>query len=354
MGGLPKRDTIRSYASLAGISEQGKWEKIIPDLNFDWIDQVDSSFAQFPVLGDKKAKFVGSIFENYSLGVNSNRDSWVYNADRSVLRHKMSEMAHFYNSEVERQRSYKNVANDPKKIKWSSSLESSFKKGKLAHYSDGYVRTAVFKLFEKTNLYFDPMFIHRMAQIPKIFPAQGAKNLVIQVSGVGARAGFAAMMFDCPPTLDTIEKGQCFPLKLYEPASADDSLFATGETGYTERDGISDAGLKHFQDTYAGEQISKEDLFYYIYGLLHSPDYRARFKNNLSKELPRIPAVKTAADFWAFSKAGRTLGDLHVNYETVELYPCGDQRGRLALGRHPRCRSLLPRRKDEVRRQGQG
>jgi predicted helicase len=87
------------------------------------------------------------------------------------------------------------------------------------------------------------------------------------------------------------------------------------------RDGISDAGLKHFQAAYPGEQISKEDLFYYIYGLLHSPDYRQRLANNLSKELPRIPAVKTAADFWALSKAGRALGDLHVNYETVEPYP---------------------------------
>jgi predicted helicase len=128
------------------------------------------------------------------------------------------------------------------------------------------------------------------------------------------------LLANAVPDIQFLDNGQCFPLKLFEPASADDSLFATGETGYTERDGISDVGLKHFQDAYAGEQISKEDLFYYIYGLLHSPDYRERFKNNLSKELPRIPAVKTAADFWAFSKAGRALGDLHVNYETVEPY----------------------------------
>ena len=128
-----------------------------------------------------------------------------------------------------------------------------------------------------------------------------------------------------------MDSSQCFPLKLYEPASADDGLFATGEAGHTERDGISDAGLKHFQDAYAGEQISKEDLFYYIYGLLHSPDYRERFKNNLSKELPRIPAVKTAADFWAFSKAGRALGDLHVHYETVEPYPVVIAEGDLRL-----------------------
>ena len=92
-------------------------------------------------------------------------------------------------------------------------------------------------------------------------------------------------------------------------------------SGYTRKDAITDDGLKNFQDAYPGEKISKEDLFYYAYGLLHSPDYRERYADNLSKELPRIPAVKTTKDFWHFSKAGRDLAELHLNYETVEPYP---------------------------------
>jgi predicted helicase len=88
----------------------------------------------------------------------------------------------------------------------------------------------------------------------------------------------------------------------------------------TRRDAITDAGLAHFQSAYPGEAITKEDLFYYVYGLLHSPDYRERYADNLSKELPRIPRVKSAADFWAFSRAGRALADLHLNYETVPMY----------------------------------
>jgi len=79
--------------------------------------------------------------------------------------------------------------------------------------------------------------------------------------------------------------------------------------------------LAHFLSAYPGETISKEDLFYYVYGLLHSPEYRERYADNLSKELPRIPCVKTAADFWVFSKAGRELAELHLNYETVAPYP---------------------------------
>ena len=90
---------------------------------------------------------------------------------------------------------------------------------------------------------------------------------------------------------------------------------------FTRREAITDAGLKHFQDAYPNEAITKEDLFYYIYGILHSPDYRERYADNLAKELPRIPRVQHARDFWHFSKAGRELGHLHLNYESVEKYP---------------------------------
>ncbi|HUW52773.1 MAG TPA: type ISP restriction/modification enzyme [Rhodanobacter sp.] len=86
------------------------------------------------------------------------------------------------------------------------------------------------------------------------------------------------------------------------------------------RDGITDAGLAHFHAAYPAETITKEDLFYYVYGLLHSPDYRERYADNLSKELPRIPRVKSAADFRAFSVAGRALAELHLNYENVPMY----------------------------------
>lgn len=116
---------------------------------------------------------------------------------------------------------------------------------------------------------------------------------------------------------------QCFPLYLHEESKSDDGLFAVtgaGPKGLTRRDAITDEGLAHFQAAYPGEKITKEDLFYYIYGLLHSPDYRKRFKNNLAKQLPRIPRVRTFADFAAFRDAGRALGNLHVNFEEQEPY----------------------------------
>lgn len=117
---------------------------------------------------------------------------------------------------------------------------------------------------------------------------------------------------------------QCFPLYLYDEVGAefDRGLLASDSIGKPRRrDAITNAGLAHFQSAYPNETVTKEDLFYYVYGLLHSSDYRERYADNLSKELPRIPRVRSAADFWAFSKAGRALADLHLHYEAVDKYP---------------------------------
>ena len=117
--------------------------------------------------------------------------------------------------------------------------------------------------------------------------------------------------------------GQCFPLYWYEKASdSDGTLFAgdgdVDEHGYIRHDAITDTGLAVFRAAYPNQRITKEDIFYYVYGVLHSPEYRRRFANNLKKELPRIPLAK---DFGAFMQAGRALADLHLNYETVDRYP---------------------------------
>jgi predicted helicase len=127
-----------------------------------------------------------------------------------------------------------------------------------------------------------------------------------------------------------IANGQCYPLYLFETQKQqrDDGSQANLFTApplstptYRRKDALTDAGLAHFQNAYPGESIGKEDVFYYVYGLLHSPDYRARYADSLSKQLPRIPRVASAAAFWAFSRAGRALADLHIGYESAPLYP---------------------------------
>ncbi len=131
--------------------------------------------------------------------------------------------------------------------------------------------------------------------------------------------------------LESISKGQCFPLYLYEPASEDGKLSLRAESGdgvviggYRRRDAITDAILTTFREAY-GEQTSKEDIFYYVYGILHSPEYRTRFAADVKKMLPRIPLTKETVDFRAFSQAGRDLAKWHLNYETVEPWPVNER-----------------------------
>lgn len=168
-------------------------------------------------------------------------------------------------------------------------------------------------------------------QMPRIFPDATSENQVICVSSKGDKVAFSAMITDTVPSLHMvdIDGSQCFPLYLYDEEANDSEaetqqgrLFdAVDQPQRKRRDALTDEGLAHFQAAYPDEQIDKEDVFYYVYGLLHSPEYRDRYADNLSKELPRIPCVKSAAAFWAFSQAGRDLTELHLNYESVAMYP---------------------------------
>ncbi|MGO3669674.1 MAG: DEAD/DEAH box helicase [Vreelandella alkaliphila] len=333
-----KLEMIANYASVKGIPA---WQQIVPDQHGDWLNQRDDSFGEHIVLGDKKGDGP-KLFSNYSLGVATNRDAWVYNASKVKLKDNASSMIDFYNAELERFNSALSgldtkarqaqvdgfINTDPTRISWTVNLKQDLARNKSFAYEESSVTTSVYRPFTKQWIYFNRTFNERVLQMPRIFPQAGAENLVIQVTGTGAKA-FTVLMSDALPCLDNIEKGQCFPLYLYdeqaqEKNSSRDSLFVQeeqSEVGLKRRDAITEEGLAHFQEAYPGEQITKEDLFYYVYGILHSEDYRTRFADNLSKELPRIPKVKKAADFWAFSKAGRDLAKLHVNYETVEKYP---------------------------------
>ncbi|SDP29140.1 Predicted helicase [Sulfitobacter litoralis] len=329
-----KLQLVRSRRSIAGISEIEKWKVIQPNDENDWLNQRDPSFENSISIGSKVAGAKGTIFSNYSSGAKTNRDFWCFNYSKSDVSKNMERMVNFYNDQVKLQgddlKGFRESL-DAKLISWDGTLKSDLKKLKRGEFSEEKIMLANYRPFQRQWFYFDRQFNNSVYQMNELFPAQDAFNRTICVTGVGEAKDFSALMANNITEHKYHYNSQCFPLKLYEPASAEDGLFATGEAGYSERDGISDAGLKHFQAAYPGEQISKEDLFYYIYGLLHSADYRERFKNNLSKELPRIPAVKTAVDFWAFSKAGRALGDLHVNYETVEPYPVVIAEGDLRL-----------------------
>jgi len=348
-----KLERISAFASIAGITRADGWQAVTPDKHGDWLNQRDDCFSDYIVLGDKEGVEVDKLFGNYSNGLKTQRDAWCYNASKDAVANNMSRMIDFYNSEVDRfncayaGRDRKSreakvdsfVDTDPTKISWSVNLKQELVKDRRFSFDASGLVTSVYRPFSKQWLYFNRRFNERVLQMPRIFPDATAENLVIMVKGNVATVGQIALMVDRIVDLQPDRGVQCFPLYLYDEPETETidqqlqaGLFVTPDKGQRKRrEALTDEGVAHFQLAYPGEHISKADIFYYVYGLLHSSDYLERYADNLSKELPRIPCVKTAAHFWAFSNAGRTLADLHVHYETVEMYPVQIEGGGLLL-----------------------
>lgn len=313
-----KLNKISEFSSILGITKSNDWMQIKPDVHGDWFNQRDDSFNDFIVVGNKKTSAEPVIFDIFSNGVKTNRDSWVYNYSNSSLKITMEGMIGYYNAEVskykmlcERQGERINLdvflTLDDKKMSWTREVKNDLSKFKYGKYSTAKICKSLYRPFTKSWVYFDRQFNNCVYQMPKIFPNPEVENFVICVTGNGAKAT-SCLISNCVNDLQLMFNGQCFPLYLYD------------EDGTNKRDAITDEGLAHFQNYYPTLSISKNDLFYYIYGVLHSEEYHSRYGDNLSKELPRIPRVKKVQDFSAFVQAGRALAELHLNYETVPCY----------------------------------
>ncbi|WP_374393447.1 type ISP restriction/modification enzyme [Tabrizicola sp.] len=343
-----KLKIVASFRSVLGIRVKSGWQQIVPDNHGDWLKQRDDSVADYIGIGDKKDQQAPALFESYSLGVATGRDAWCFNSSRMRLGRAIEHSINHYNSrlaEFVRARAADRtlapepyMASSPGDLSWTANLRTAFAREETLNIYEGTFVTATYRPFFQQHLYFSRQLINRVGLFPRLFPEQGTSNRVISLSSTGSRAGLSTLMTDNIVSLHiaSMDGSQCFPLTLYARADtdADDDLFSMVEDAkptYRTRHGITDAGLAYFQAAYPGETITKDDIFYYTYGLLHSEDYRRRFADNLTKELPRIPCVKQAADFWAFVQAGRALGDLHVGYETIEPYPVTLKQGDLSL-----------------------
>ena len=326
---LNREEKLARIVDLGSISRT-EWRSLDPDRHGDWINQRDPQFDFFIPMGDKKSRSKNSLFNTYSLGISTNRDAWCYNASRGRLSENITRFVDFFNSEVERYRnSDENISvadfvnRDSTRISWSSSLiPNRVARGDSLSFNQGSIRQSLYRPFFKTLVYFDGGLIDRMGLMRSLLPNVDSENRMICTTSVGDTI-FSALMSDTLPDLHLIGASQCFPLHEYvqDAVSTDTSqIFDNGEE-FRRISAISQECVNDFKLSFPSLTIEDDDLFYYVYGILHSPEYRDRFATNLLKELPRIPKVSRPDDFVQFSKIGRELGDLHVGYEHVEEYP---------------------------------
>ncbi|MDR2353126.1 MAG: DEAD/DEAH box helicase family protein [Deltaproteobacteria bacterium] len=320
-----KLKIINSYGSILGIEKASKFSLIRPNTYGDWIQQRNTSFSSHIPMGDKKDLESLRIFSNYSLGINTSRDAWCHNFSFSLLVKNIQKTLNFYNfqrtsfhaqnSHLSKKKALLKVnnfiSNDSSQISWSDKLKTDLINNNVLHFNQGSIVKSLYRPFTKTWLYFNRDLNERISRIPKIFPREGIYNLVLCVSGVGARSPFSAILTDEIPNLQVLEGSQCFPLFLYDP----DDLTSS------KTHAITAEALKCFRNFFPKETFHDLELFYYIYAILHSQEYREMFSDSLTKELPRIPRAKNASDFKAFIEAGQQLKNLHVDYDKVPPYP---------------------------------
>jgi predicted helicase len=262
---------------------------------------------------------ITDCFWRHAMGVNSNRDEWVYGFDSGSVASKVDRFVEAYNSEVDRWRRAAKapdeldsfLISDPKRIKWSSTLKQKLASGTYAKSAPEQIRTALYRPFCTRWVYYDSVLVHRPGKWLEILPNQESaeQNRVISLTGIAAERPFMVLLSNRTCDLHLVGAGcgtQCFPFYTYS------------RDGTNRRENIGEPALDRFRRRYRDPAITKWDIFHYIYAVLHHPAYREKFADNLKRELPRIPF---APDFAAFTAAGRELARLHVEYETLEPWP---------------------------------
>ncbi len=314
---------------LVGDSNVGSlnWDDITPNAEGDWINQRNEDYEEYPPIAVVNG--TGGLFDLSSKGLTTNRDRWVYNFSKSKIEKNTATLISTYNAELERAGCKDRAIADPTRIKWSRRLESRFHSRRALSPAAGSMRQVAYRPFNREWVYFDKDLNEDRRQIPRLFPDPSCNNVGIMLTAPSSHyPEFSALMTDALPDLHLHDSGQFFARYSYVEApargtGAQGDLFSEGDgpsSGFTRVDNITDWALGEYRAA-SGPHVSKDDIFYYVYGLLHSPEYRDRYAADLKKSLPRIPQVPGRDRFEAFAAAGRALSELHIGYEQVDPYP---------------------------------
>ena len=319
-----KLTIVREAGSIAGIED---WREITPDQHNDWIGQRDEAFREFYPMGSKEAKAGrtdDAIFKLYSRGLATSRDAYIYNFSPDNCAANGRAMVGDYQGAMQVREKHPEYTVDDaasrysSHVRWDRELKNNLRRRKIVTYSTSNIWKTQYRPFVKQYCYVDYVLVNNKYQMNRIFPAVDTENRAICVPGVGSTKPFSVLMVDTMPDLHFVAFGQCLPRYRYEQVNEKQRELFDDTPALRQIDNITDTTLKRFRVHYGNNKISKDNIFDYVYGILHAPDYRKHFANDLSKELPRIPM---APDFFAFANAGRDLAALHLSYEICEEYP---------------------------------
>ena len=293
-----------------------QWEVLPP---FKWLElETAAEYDRLMPLGSKETKALDSpnapaLFQTYTVGVLTARDDVAYDFNKTTLIERMEKFVEDYNGEVDRYRRLKKTKKIDvdsfvrEDLKWTDRLKKSLIAGRYASTSPEKFRRSLWRPFCKKWLYFDRMLNERVYLTPELFPTEDTekKNLVICCTS-HSQMPFSCLVTNCLPN-EAVggRNGQCF------------GLYGFSEDGAIRADHLTDWGLKEFREHFGDAKITKEQIFEYIYAVLHHPQYREEFARNLQAGIPRIPY---AGDFKKYVEVGSKLIKLHVNYEAVEIF----------------------------------
>ena len=282
-----KLNVISGFSSIESIA----WSEIIPDTNNDWINQRDPNYQQYVnIVGEEK-----SPFSSNAPGVSTNRDIWVSGFSKEKTIKNTEYMVANYNEAVKNKKSDEPKVDDTK-VKWTRSLKKMYKNSQYIKLDKHNVKMEMYRPFTKKWLYYDKQVVESPGQF---YSKWGKDNLVLVTTGRGATREFSVIISNLVPSLDLMEKGQGF----IKYDNSENNLLG-------ERDNVN----KLFANKLG---LSLDDTFAYVYGLLNSKEYQAKYANDLKKDLARIPIVK---DKEKYVEIGKKLMDLHINYEKVPMY----------------------------------
>lgn len=310
---LSREDKLEIISNFKSV-EKIEWNNLKPNTEGDWINQRNDKFDTYIPLIDKDNKSNRNTFFNISSnGIVTSRDAWVYNFSKADLEKNMRETIEFYNTQIDKIKKQASkdidieniIETNPKSISWSRGLKNTLKKLEKDNFIKNDILISLYRPFIKQNLYFSKQWIETPSQQNKF------KGNVIFTNGIGSTKQFSVMITELKSSFDCLEKSNYYPL--YYSENQDNKLFNCSD----KQDGITDFIYNLAREKYGVPKISKEDIFYYVYGFLHNEDYKNKYESDLKKVIPRLPLVEEYSDFIKISSIGRELAELHLNYESL-------------------------------------